>query len=129
MLEALAKAPGTHVAIVTGRPREFPWLRDLPVYVVAEHGLWIRRPDGSWSTAIAVDSSWRPKVRKTMGEFVERVQGSYIEEASTAWRYRNVDPNVGEAAAELVDSLTALLTGSGSTILRARRRSRSSRRA
>ncbi len=126
LLEALAKAPGVHVAIVTGRPRDFleTWLRDLPVYVVAEHGLWIRRPDGSWTAAITVDSSWKPKVRKIMEEFVERVKGSYIEEkeASIAWHYRNVDPNVGEAAAaELTDSLTALLTGSGLTILRGKK--------
>lgn len=126
LLEALARKPGVHVVVVTGRPRDFmdTWLRDLPIYIVAEHGLWIKRPDGVWTAVIAVDPSWKPKVRRIMEEFVERVPGSYIEEkeASIAWHYRNADPNAGEAAAaELVDNLSALLTGSGLTVLRGKK--------
>ncbi|MEL9989991.1 MAG: bifunctional alpha,alpha-trehalose-phosphate synthase (UDP-forming)/trehalose-phosphatase [Thermoproteus sp.] len=126
LLKGLAARPNTYVAVVSGRPREFldSWFKGLPIYLVAEHGLWVRDPSGEWTATARIDPSWKPKVRKTMEDFVNRVPGTYIEEkdASIAWHYRNADPEVGERTAlELVDVLSAMLTGSGLAVLRGKK--------
>ncbi len=53
LLRALSARPATEVHIVSGRKRDDleRWLRDLPVFLHAEHGLWTR-PPGSAGEAL-----------------------------------------------------------------------------
>ncbi|MGC9169796.1 MAG: bifunctional alpha,alpha-trehalose-phosphate synthase (UDP-forming)/trehalose-phosphatase [Thermoproteus sp.] len=126
LLAELARQGGTYVVVVSGRPKDFldSWFGKLPVYLIAEHGFWLKEPGGGWAPTARVDLSWKLKVRKVMEEFVERVPGTYIEEkeSSIAWHYRNAELEAGERAAlELADSLTAMLTGSGVVVMRGKK--------
>ncbi|RFA93940.1 bifunctional alpha,alpha-trehalose-phosphate synthase (UDP-forming)/trehalose-phosphatase [Pyrobaculum aerophilum] len=123
LLNSLAFQPNTYVAVVSGRGRDFleAWLGDLPIYIVAEHGAFIRDPGGNWSQLFPFDTSWKISVRKIMEEFTRLTPGSYIEEkeVSLAWHYRNVEPEIGEKAANrLADALTGLLESSPANIIR-----------
>ena len=123
MLRDLANIPNTSVAVVSGRPRDFleAWLGDLNIYLVAEHGAFIKEPGGGWTQLFPFDLSWKPAVRKLMEDFAALTPGTYIEEkeVSIAWHYRNAEAEVGEAAANrLVEALSGLLAGTPANILR-----------
>ncbi|MEZ0318577.1 MAG: bifunctional alpha,alpha-trehalose-phosphate synthase (UDP-forming)/trehalose-phosphatase [Pyrobaculum sp.] len=123
LLTSLAALPETHVAVVSGRSRDFleAWLGELPIYIVAEHGAYIRDASKKWTSLFPFDTTWKEDVRKIMEEFVELTPGSYVEEknSSIAWHYRNVEPDIGEAAASrLVESLSVALSGSAASIIR-----------
>ena len=123
LLRELAALPGTYVAVVSGRGKEFleAWLGNLPIYIVAEHGAFIRDRDGNWAQIFPFDTEWKTAVRRVMEEFAELAPGSYVEEkqSSIAWHYRNVEPEVGEAtAARLVEALAGLLAGTTAAVLK-----------
>jgi len=123
LLRELAALPDTYMAVVSGRGKEFleAWLGNLPIYIVAEHGAFIRDKDGNWTQIFPFDTEWKAAVRRVMEEFAELAPGSYVEEkqSSIAWHYRNVEPEVGEAlAARLVEALAGLLAGTSATVLK-----------
>nr|WP_193322604.1 bifunctional alpha,alpha-trehalose-phosphate synthase (UDP-forming)/trehalose-phosphatase [Pyrobaculum calidifontis] len=123
LLRELAAHPETHVAVVSGRGKEFleAWLGNLPIYIVAEHGAFIRHSDGNWVQIFPFDTEWKAAVRRVMEEFAELAPGSYVEEkqSSIAWHYRNVEPEVGEAiAARLIEALGGLLAGTTAAVLK-----------
>jgi trehalose 6-phosphate synthase/phosphatase len=126
LLFELAKARGVEVYIVSGRSRETlsAWLGELPIGLVAEHGLWIRRlGEKEWHSDFDFSScSWKAVVRAVFDEFAMRTPGSLVEEKSAglAWHYRNATPHLGllrsrELRAHLVQSLAqapvSILTG------------------
>ena len=126
LLKELANHANTHVAVVSGRSRDFleSWLGELPIYLVAEHGAYLRDPEGNWAPLFPFDTEWKDAIRKIMEEFVTLTPGSYIEEktSSIAWHYRNVEPEVGEAAANrLVEALSGILDGSKAALLRGKK--------
>ena len=47
-LAALAASPHNTLVVLSGRERALlnEWLGDLPIWLVAENGLWIRPPPG-----------------------------------------------------------------------------------
>ena len=100
LLTALSERPGTRVHILSGRTRETleRWLGALPIGLHAEHGFWSRlRPTSSWEPFNDKPLEWKPKVIRTLEQFVSATPGSLLEEKSAgfAWHYRMTDPDFG----------------------------------
>jgi trehalose 6-phosphate synthase/phosphatase len=102
---------------LSGRTRETleRWLGTLPIGLHAEHGFWSRmRPTSSWTALNEKPLEWKPKVIKTLEQFVSATPGSLLEEKSAgyAWHYRMVDPDFGALhAGRLVLKLERELDG------------------
>lgn len=102
LLDILAKLqadPKNRVVISTGRDRKTieGWLGHLGVEFSTEHGVWTKR-DGKWMKAAGLSTAWKPEIRHSLENLVERTPGSHIEEKdySIAWHYRNIDRDLGE---------------------------------
>jgi trehalose 6-phosphate synthase/phosphatase len=118
LVRDLAADPRNTVAVVSGRDRHAleRWLGELPVALVAEHGVWVREPGGEWMTIEPMSDAWKPRVRQTLEIFVDRTPGSFIEEKdfSLVWHHRAVQPNLAETRrAELRQALGGMLPSMG----------------
>jgi trehalose 6-phosphate synthase/phosphatase len=107
----LAAAPGNSVAIVSGRPRRDleEWFGELPVALVAEHGVWLRPKGGEWRMLKALTTDWKERVRPILQLYVDRLPGAMLEEKefSLAWHCRRADPEQAvRSARELFDALS-----------------------
>ncbi|NUP04437.1 MAG: bifunctional alpha,alpha-trehalose-phosphate synthase (UDP-forming)/trehalose-phosphatase [Polyangiaceae bacterium] len=114
LLAELATLPATSIHIVSGRPMAFleRHFSDLPLRLHAEHALWSRGPDETWSSELSVSDGWKERVRPIFEEYVARTPGSLLEEktAGFAWHYRRAEPEFGvmqarELRVHLVQSL------------------------
>ncbi len=116
LLEQLAG--GGEVVLMSGRDRRTldSWMGDLPLHLVAEHGLYYRAPQAGWEQLLpAADAAWIRHVRPVLDEYTERTPGAFVEvkEASLAWHYRRAEPAVGRRhALELAHHLTESLARS-----------------
>lgn len=102
------------VIIISGRECEFleRQFEGLDVTLVAEHGYFVKNPGKDWITKSSVDLTWKEKFLPIMNEYVDRCNGSMIEEkhASIAWHYRNADEGIASIRInELKDDLTEIL--------------------
>ena len=101
LLHALAQKSGTSVCIISGRAREAleEWFGAMQLTLVAEHGAWIRPPNGRWKRGITVNDTFKPIVAALLGHYVERTPGARVEEkdVSLVWHYRNVPPELAYA--------------------------------
>ena len=102
------------VIIISGRECEFleRQFEGLDVTLVAEHGYFVKNPKKDWITKNSVDLAWKEKFLPIMNEYVDRCNGSMIEEkhASIAWHYRNADEGIASIRInELKDDLTEIL--------------------
>jgi trehalose 6-phosphate synthase/phosphatase len=118
LIRDLAAEPRNTVALVSGRDRHTleRWLGDLPVALVAEHGVWVRERDGEGMTIEPMTDAWKPRVRQVLEIFVDRTPGSFIEEKdfSLVWHHRAVQPNLAETRrAELRQALGGMLPSMG----------------
>lgn len=124
LLEALAARPGTHVHVVSGRPREplGAWLAGVNVAVHTEHGFWTRKAPGApWVALFESPFDWKLKVLAVLQQFAAKTPGAQIEEKSTAiaWHYRMADPEYGAAQAkELRFHLASVLSNMPVQVLR-----------
>lgn len=105
LLSALANRPGTHLHIVSGRPRETleSWMGDLAASLWAEHGLWHRpRPGHPWEAEATVVFDWIATVYPLMEQFTACTPGAFIEvkSASLAWHYRRAPSEFGARQAQ-----------------------------
>lgn len=86
------------VVIISGRKREFleKWFSDLDVTLVAEHGAFIRSPEGQWESSLETDYSWKERFMPLLERYTARCKGSFVEEkrASLSWHYRNADEDL-----------------------------------
>ncbi|MGA2245982.1 MAG: bifunctional alpha,alpha-trehalose-phosphate synthase (UDP-forming)/trehalose-phosphatase, partial [Verrucomicrobiota bacterium] len=110
MLTALGSDPANEVAIISGRPRRTleEWFGRLPLSLVAEHGVWLRRKNSDWRMLKPMANDWKDRVRPILQRFVDRVPGALLEEKeySLAWHYRRADfEQASLRAKELVDDL------------------------
>ncbi|HZR16257.1 MAG TPA: bifunctional alpha,alpha-trehalose-phosphate synthase (UDP-forming)/trehalose-phosphatase [Verrucomicrobiae bacterium] len=110
LLTALAADPGNQVVIVSGRTRNDleRWFGDLPISLVAEHGIWLRPKGAHWRTLKVIDTGWKGSVRPILQLYVDRLPGALLEEKefSLAWHYRRADPDQASLRAkELLDDL------------------------
>ncbi|MDB6067595.1 MAG: UDP-forming alpha,alpha-trehalose-phosphate synthase [Pedosphaera sp.] len=112
LLATLSGDPANEVLIVSGRSRSEleAWLGRLPVSLVAEHGMWLRRKNEQWRILNAVTTEWKEGVRPILQLYVDRLPGALLEEKefSLAWHYRRADPEQAEQRAhELLDDLAS----------------------
>jgi len=105
LLAMLASLTGVRVCVVSGRaqPSLSAWLGELPIDLVAEHGVWSKRANGAeWTSHIDSTSvDWITDAKNILQTYVERAPGAFLEEktAGLAWHYRLVDPYLGVALA------------------------------
>jgi len=110
LLRGLGSSGGNEVAIVSGRPRRDleEWFGQLPVALVAEHGVWLRTRGGEWRMLKELRAEWKERVRPILQLYVDRLPGALLEEKefSMAWHYRRADAEQGSRRArELMDAL------------------------
>jgi len=110
LLAALAADPANEVAIVSGRPRRTleEWFGQLPISLIAEHGIWLRPKEADWRLLKTMNNDWKDGVRPILQLFVDRLPGALLEEKefSLAWHYRKADPEQASLRAkELLDDL------------------------
>jgi len=101
LLATLAGLPSVRVCVVSGRAQGSlaAWLSNLPIDLVAEHGVWTKKA-GELEWKCSIDPSvlgWMNDARAILLEYVERAPGARLEEktAGLAWHYRNADPYLG----------------------------------
>jgi len=112
LLRGLGAVAGNEVVMVSGRARRDldEWFGELPVSLVAEHGVWLRHKGGEWRRLRTLTTEWKEAVRPLLQLYVDRLPGALLEEKefTLAWHYRRADPEQGPIRAkELVDDLAA----------------------
>lgn len=92
MLAKLATTEGNELIVVSGRPRSSleEWLGELPITIAAEHGTFVRKPNGKWNRRNHTALGWKKSIRKMMQIYADRTPGSFVEEKESAlvWHYR-----------------------------------------
>jgi trehalose 6-phosphate synthase/phosphatase len=111
LLHTLGSDPANRVTIISGRPRKTleEWVGDLPISLIAEHGVWLRNQGEDWRMLKTMTTDWKDRVRPLLQLYVDRLPGALLEEKefSLAWHYRRADPEqASQLAKELVDDLT-----------------------
>ena len=122
LLERLASNLANELVIVSGRERASleRWLGDLPIDIVAEHGIWLRGRDGQWFTSEPMTDEWKPRIQQILELFVDRTPGSFIEEKdfALAWHYRAIQLELAEARlAELREALVGITSDLGLSVM------------
>jgi len=111
IIAGLAEDPANNLVIISGRPRADleAWFGGLPVSVIAEHGMWMRKTGQDWRQLKATPIEWKERVRPILQLYVDRLPGALLEEKefSLAWHYRKADPEqASQRAQELIDDLS-----------------------
>ena len=101
------------LVIISGRDKNTlnAWFENLPVHLVAGHGVWIRRREEEWSLIENLNDEWKETIRPVLELHVHRTPGSFIEEKdfSLAWHYRKCDPDFASVrVSELKEALLGL---------------------
>ena len=118
LLSRLAADPCTTVLVFTGSERHTieDLMGDLPVWLAAENGVFLRPPErGAVWRAIhhpsTLNLGWIESVQMVMDYFCERTPRSTVHtrETSIVWSYKHSDPEFGRAQAR--DMLQHLWTG------------------
>lgn len=122
LVSRLNKLNKTKVVLISGRDKETlgTWWKDVPVELIAEHGVWVRKPGKNWVLNEKVQNDWMGTVRPVIETFCDRTPGTFIEEKnySLAWHYRKADPDLGEIRAnELSTVLKELISNHGLSVL------------
>jgi len=114
LVRRLASIPGNEVVIVSGRDRVTlgTWFGDIPVGMVAEHGIWSKRADGDWQISDNLTKDWKEEILPVMNLFAERTPGSFIEEKeySLVWHYRKTGPKLGELRSRELNNRLRFIT-------------------
>jgi trehalose 6-phosphate synthase/phosphatase len=114
ILRSLAADPSNRVIIISGRDRQTleNWFGDLPVGLVAEHGVWLKDRDESWQIFKPLSDEWKRQLLPILEIYADRLPGAFVEEKehSAAWHYRMADPEQASfLAAELTDHFLNLI--------------------
>jgi trehalose 6-phosphate synthase/phosphatase len=122
LIHSLTKLENTKVVLISGRDKKSlgNWWLKIPVVLIAEHGVWIRKIGKDWSLSEKVQNNWMESVRPVIETFVDRTPGTFLEEKSysLAWHYRKADPELGEIRAnELSQVLKGLISNHGLNVL------------
>jgi trehalose 6-phosphate synthase/phosphatase len=110
LLSILAACAANDVVIVSGRSRRDleEWFGQLPLALVAEHGVWLRPKGAEWRMLKMISTEWKAQVRPILQLYVDRLPGALLEEKefSLAWHHRRADPEqAAQRAKELLDDL------------------------
>jgi len=114
IISALTNDKRNDVYIISGRNREFleHQFAGADVTLIAEHGFFMKNPKKDWETYVTTDLDWKQKILPLLKEYVDKCNGSFIEEkyASLAWHYRNVESDFAQLRInELKDDLHEIL--------------------
>jgi len=120
-LRSLCMDSRNTVVILSGRNREMleEWFGSVQrIGLAAERGFFWKLPHVTgeqWTCAVQeVDNTWKTYAFEIMRHFVNRTQGSFIENKGSAlvWQYRDADQHFGSwQAKELSSHLKELLFG------------------
>ncbi|MDZ7797721.1 MAG: bifunctional alpha,alpha-trehalose-phosphate synthase (UDP-forming)/trehalose-phosphatase [Candidatus Marinimicrobia bacterium] len=113
MLEKLCAGKKNTVVIISGRDRDTleKWFGHLPLNLIAEHGMWIRKTKREWDQLEFLKAEWKDTIRPLLEMHTARTPGSFIEEKSysLAWHYRRCEPELAAVRVnELKDALEDL---------------------
>jgi len=122
LLDQLAVNRKTEIVLISGRDKETlaKWFDNKKYTLIAEHGVWIKKPDKDWRLIEQMNVEWKLTIRSVIDMYVDRTPGSFIEEKnySLVWHYRKADPELGiKRANELKDELTSLVANHNLEIL------------
>src|SRR5690349_6138094 len=86
LLAELSVQSNTTVAIVSGRDKTSleSWFSHMPVGLSAEHGHFMRQPNGKWSNMRPEDDGWKVEARAKIQAVADYMPGAFIEEKQTA---------------------------------------------
>jgi len=100
ILKKLTSDPKNKVVIISGRGRVTlrEWMRDYKIDIIAEHGVWYKKPDEEWQQLREMDVSWQSEFLNVLEMYVDRTPGSFVEKKdySLVWHYRKVETGLGE---------------------------------
>lgn len=101
LLIKLGEDPNNQLVVISGRKADTlgEWLGDLPVKLVAEHGIWTKNEGEDWQlNPELVDAHWKDEARNIIEFYVDRTPGSFLEEKRHAlvWHYRKVEKGLGK---------------------------------
>jgi trehalose 6-phosphate synthase/phosphatase len=110
LLANLGSDTANELVIISGRPRQTlqEWFGQLPISLIAEHGVWLRNKNEDWRMLKTMTAEWKERVRPILQLYVDRLPGALLEEKelSLAWHYRRADPEQASLRAkELLDDL------------------------
>ena len=116
LVNKIQKQEKTEVVIISGRDRNTlgTWWQNIPITLIAEHGVWKRTVGKEWEITENVKKDWMPQIRPILETFVDRTAGTFIEEKnySLAWHYRKADPELGEKRANELSTVIKELASS-----------------
>ncbi|MBC6408897.1 MAG: bifunctional alpha,alpha-trehalose-phosphate synthase (UDP-forming)/trehalose-phosphatase [Ekhidna sp.] len=100
ILKKLTLDPKNKVVIISGRGRATleEWMNNYNINIIAEHGVWYKRPNEEWRQFREMDTSWHPEFLNVLEMYVDRTPGSFVEKKdySLVWHYRKVETGLGE---------------------------------
>ena len=101
------------VVLISGRNRDFldKAFAGIPLDVIAEHGVWLKKKNESWDTLTKLDNNWKDEIRSTLDFYVTRTPGAFVEEKdySMVWHFRKTETGLGERRSrELTSQLNYL---------------------
>ncbi len=95
LMNGLVQNPKNEVIIISGRDKDTlqDWFKNIPIGLVAEHGVWIKEKTGKWELIEPLANLWKNEVLPILENIMDRTPGSFIEEKdySLAWHYRKSD--------------------------------------
>jgi len=114
ILADLASDEKNDLVVVSGRDKNTlgEWLSDLPITLIAEHGVFTRKQGEDWEKRAQLTEDWKTEIRNVLEDNVSRTPGSFIEEKSfgLAWHYRKVDDSFGQQRAREIISHLKYMT-------------------
>jgi trehalose 6-phosphate synthase/phosphatase len=95
-LEQLSMIQGVEIIIISGRDRHTleEWFGTMPVHLVAEHGLFIRKLYSDWRLLKPIRGRWKKKILPILKLYADKLPGALIEEKeySLVFHYRRSEP-------------------------------------
>ncbi len=121
-IAALAADSRNEVVVISGRPKDYLQgvFRDLPVGIIAGHGIWYKGKSDNWHTTEQVNGEWKETILPILQLYCNRTPGTKVEESdySLVWNYRRAQPELAAVRlSELKDALISLTTNHDLSIL------------
>ncbi len=112
LLQALSSDGNNTVILCSGRDYTDIdlWFRQLPLVLIAEHGLWTKQQNQPWAALAKTDNAWKVPLLALLQSYLQTVPASFVETKNTSlvWHYRQAADQVLAAtkATELVVALS-----------------------
>jgi trehalose 6-phosphate synthase/phosphatase len=113
LLRRLSVDLRTKVVILSNRPQDLVgrWFVNLDVGLVAESGVWTRRPGEEWASAVPENEDWQLLVKPLLERVTSRTPGSrlVVRDYALLWDYADARPELAEfRVSELKPALVEL---------------------